>query len=231
MSDITVVVEPREEVGKNANRRLRASGSVPAVVYGGGKDAVPIKVDERTMRDFLKETGSENMVFLLKLGDTGKSRHAMIRDLQIDTVDRRICHIDFQRVLLVQVPQRVTGLDHHLASVGAHRGCPDAVARPGAVRTGRQEQSPLGSQQVGADRDQRQQVPPAGPALLASPGQFAGLPRALHGGEEAAVRVGVRARAPPVDEVRGALRTGRARCQEEGRDGDQPRSLSHHVSP
>ncbi|MCZ6508379.1 MAG: 50S ribosomal protein L25 [Acidobacteria bacterium] len=100
MSDVTVVVYPREETGKNANRRLRVSGSIPAVVYGGGKESVAIKVDEKMMHEFLQETGSENAVFLLKLGDTGKSRHAMIRDLQIDTVERRISHIDFQRVLL-----------------------------------------------------------------------------------------------------------------------------------
>lgn len=100
MSDITVVVEPRSETGKGANRRLRASGAIPAVVYGGGKDAVAISVEEKTMRDFLKQAGGENAVFLLKLGDSGKSRHAMIRELQIDPISRTIDHIDFQRVLL-----------------------------------------------------------------------------------------------------------------------------------
>jgi large subunit ribosomal protein L25 len=125
MSDITVVVEPRAEVGKNANRRLRTTGSIPAVVYGGGKDSVAIRVDEKTMHDFLKETGSENMVFLLKLGDSGKSRHAMIRDLQIDTVDRRIQHIDFQRVLLDE-KVRVT--------VGVRlEGVPEGVKNQGGV--------------------------------------------------------------------------------------------------
>ena len=131
MSDITVVVEPREEVGKGPNGRLRASGSIPAVVYGGGKDSIAIKVDEKTMHDFLKETGSENMVFLLKLGDSGKSRHAMIRDLQIDTVERRILHIDFQRVLLdekvrVTVGVRVKGVPEGVKNQG---GVLDFVSR------------------------------------------------------------------------------------------------------
>ncbi len=125
MSDITVVVESREEVGKGANRRLRATGSVPAVVYGGGKDSVSIQVDEKTMHDFLKETGSENMVFLLKLGDTGKSRHAMIRDLQIDTVERRIQHIDFQRVLLDEKVRVAVGV--------RLEGTPEGVKNQGGV--------------------------------------------------------------------------------------------------
>ena len=86
MSDVTVVVYPREETGKGANGRLRVAGSIPAVVYGGGKESVAIKVDEKTMHEFLKHSGTENSVFLLKLGDSGKSRHAMIRDLQIDTI-------------------------------------------------------------------------------------------------------------------------------------------------
>ena len=118
-------MQPREETGKNSNRRLRASGSIPAVVYGAGKDAVAIKVDEREMHDFLKETGSENSVFLLKLGDSGKSRHAMIRDLQIDTVERRISHIDFQRILMdekVRVAVAVTV-----------EGTPEGVKNQGGV--------------------------------------------------------------------------------------------------
>ena len=125
MSDKTVVVQPREETGKNANRRLRESGSIPAVVYGAGKEPVAIKVDERLMREFLRETGSENAVFLLKLGESGKKRHAMIRDLQIDPIARQISHIDFQRILLdekVRVTVAVTA-----------EGTPEGVKNQGGV--------------------------------------------------------------------------------------------------
>ncbi len=125
MSDITVVVEPREETGKNSNRRLRASGSIPAVVYGAGREAVPITVHEKTMREFLKEVGGENAVFLLKLGDSAKSRHAMIRDLQINPVLRTIEHIDFQRVLMDEKVKVMVGV--HL------EGTPDGVKNEGGM--------------------------------------------------------------------------------------------------
>lgn len=125
MSDITVVVQPREETGTNANRRLRASGTIPAVIYGGGRDSVAIKVEEKTMREFLHETGSENSVFLLKLGDSGKSRHAMIRDLQIDVIERRISHIDFQRVLLDEKVRVTVGV--------TIEGVPEGVKNQGGV--------------------------------------------------------------------------------------------------
>lgn len=101
MSELTVVVEEREKIGKSANRRLRREGRIPAVVYGGGRPSVAISVDERTMKDLLK-AGHEHGVFLLQLGESGKSRHAMIRDLDIDPIQRRIHHIDFLRVLMDQ---------------------------------------------------------------------------------------------------------------------------------
>jgi large subunit ribosomal protein L25 len=131
MSDKTVVVQPREATGKGANRRLRQSGTIPAVVYGGGKDPVAIQVDEKMMRDFLHVPGSENTVFLLQLGETGKSRHAMIRDLQIDTISRQISHIDFQRVLMdekvrVEVPITLNGLPDGVKNQG---GVLDFVTR------------------------------------------------------------------------------------------------------
>ncbi len=47
MSDITLEVQSREETGTNANRRLRAAGLIPAVVYGGDLDPVAIQVDRR----------------------------------------------------------------------------------------------------------------------------------------------------------------------------------------
>lgn len=131
MSNLTVVVQPRSATGKNANRQLRAAGAIPAVVYGGGRESVAIQVDEKTMREFLKDAGSENALFLLQLGDSGKSRHAMIRDLQIDPIDRRISHIDFQRVLLdekvrVDVGVHLTGIAEGVKNQG---GVLDFVTR------------------------------------------------------------------------------------------------------
>ena len=59
MSEITIEVDEREETGKNANRRLRAAGYVPAVVYGGGKDALPIRVEKKVIQDLLRQEGGE----------------------------------------------------------------------------------------------------------------------------------------------------------------------------
>lgn len=114
MSELTIQVEEREERGKNAMRRLRASGFLPAVVYGAGKDTVPIKVERRAMLELLRTSTSEHAVFLLKLGGSDATRHAMIKEMQVDAVTRRIEHIDFQRVRMdvavtVAVPVELIG--------------------------------------------------------------------------------------------------------------------------
>ncbi len=122
MQEMTVVVAERVPGSKNANRRLRAAGRIPAVVYGGGRPPVPISVDHRTMHELLKG-GNENAVFLLQLGETGKSRHAMIRELRVDPVSRTIEHIDFLRVVMtekvrVKVPIELQGIAEGVKNEG-----------------------------------------------------------------------------------------------------------------
>jgi large subunit ribosomal protein L25 len=126
---MTIEVQPRQETGKNANRRSRSAGKIPAVVYGGGKESVAIEVDRKTLVDTMKGHGGENPIFLLKLGD--KERHAMIRHLQLDPVSRQVIHIDFQRVqmdqkLRVAVPIELVGTAYGVKTEG---GLLDFVTR------------------------------------------------------------------------------------------------------
>lgn len=115
MSDLMIEVEKREARGKNANRRLRAEGLVPAVVYGGGKEPVPIQMKRRQLLDLMRAGGSEHAVFLLKMTGSDAKRHTMIRDLQVDPVSREIVHIDFLRIRMteavrVDIPVEVEGM-------------------------------------------------------------------------------------------------------------------------
>lgn len=114
MIETTLEVHPRDAAGKNANRRLRAAGQLPAVVYGAGKAPVPIQVETRKVEDLLRLASGENTVFLLELAGTGKSRHTMIRELQSDSLNGELIHIDFYRVQMdqkvrVAVPVEIVG--------------------------------------------------------------------------------------------------------------------------
>lgn len=130
MSDtLNIEVNPRPETGKNANRRARAAGKIPAVVYGGGKESVAIAVDRKTLLDTLKGHSGETPIFLLKLGD--KERHAMIRNMEVDPISRQVIHVDFQRVMMdqkvrVAVPVELVGT---AVGVKAEGGMLDFVTR------------------------------------------------------------------------------------------------------
>src|SRR6185295_4159225 len=102
MNELTIEVEKREETGKNANRRLRASGVVPAVLYGAERETMAIQVGRKAVLDLLKKSGSENPIFLLKLSDTGQERHAMVRELKSNPITRELEHVDFQRILMTE---------------------------------------------------------------------------------------------------------------------------------
>jgi large subunit ribosomal protein L25 len=123
MSELSIDVQKRTQTGTNANRRLRQSGKIPAVVYGGGKDTVPIELTRKTLIDLLKSGETENAIFLLKLGDSGEERHAMIHEMQIDPLTRQIVHIDFQRIVMtekvkVQVPIELVGTAYGVKTEG-----------------------------------------------------------------------------------------------------------------
>ncbi len=123
MSEIVLEVHNREATGKNANRRLRTTGQVPAVVYGGKVDTASIQVDERKVDEILRSGSGENTVFLLQLHGTDQKRHAMIRELQTDSITGQKIHIDFQRIDLAEkvrvvVPIEILGVPEGVKTDG-----------------------------------------------------------------------------------------------------------------
>lgn len=118
MSELVIEVQSREKTGKNHNRRLRAAGEVPAVVYGSGLDPAAIQVDRKTVDELLRKTEGDNPVFLLKLAGTDKSRHCMIRELLTDPITGSMLHIDFQRIDLKKEVHVSVQIELHGTPVG-----------------------------------------------------------------------------------------------------------------
>src|ERR1044071_8777352 len=99
MAEVTLEVSRREKSGKEIAKKLRAAGKVPAVVYGGHKEPVAIEVDRKAVSELVqKSEHGVRSIFLLKMSGTDQQRHAMIKDIQIDPISRRMTHIDFVRV-------------------------------------------------------------------------------------------------------------------------------------
>ncbi len=104
--------QPRAPGTKNDARRVRREGKVPAVVYGAGKQAVPVSVDPRQVSRILHSRTGHNTVFDLALD--GERTKAMIVDWQYEPIKGALLHIDLKRIamdqkLKVNVPIVLTG--------------------------------------------------------------------------------------------------------------------------
>jgi large subunit ribosomal protein L25 len=93
---IELNAKKREAQGTGASRRLRRAGSVPGIVYGGGKDAVTIELNHKEL--FLQFRHEAFHASILNLNLDGKKEQVLLRDYQIHPVRNEIQHIDFQRV-------------------------------------------------------------------------------------------------------------------------------------
>jgi large subunit ribosomal protein L25 len=91
----------RVERGKNAARRLRGAGRVPAVLYGKGEDAVAITLDRKEMTRILGSPSGHNRILNLKL-DGGTNAAGMAVDWQVDPLRGDLLHVDVKRVDLTQ---------------------------------------------------------------------------------------------------------------------------------
>ena len=115
--DATLDVVTRDGRGKNEARRLRASGRIPAVVYGSRRDGktpegVPVAVDPKALLRILHSESGANTLINLKL-DGGEAR-VMIKEYQLDPITHQLLHADFyqlamDRAITVTVPIAIEG--------------------------------------------------------------------------------------------------------------------------
>lgn len=97
---IEITAKKREAQGTGASRRLRRSGNVPGIVYGGGKDAINIELNHKDL--FLQFRHEAFHASILDLILDGKKEQVLLRDFQMHPVRNTIQHIDFQRVSATQ---------------------------------------------------------------------------------------------------------------------------------
>jgi len=112
MEQIIVEATPREDRGKNAARRMRRTGHVPAVLYGGGGDALALTVNAKRLAAILRSESGRNTILQIKM-PTGEQR-AMLKDWQVDPVQGSLLHVDLMRIamdvrLRVKVPVHTFG--------------------------------------------------------------------------------------------------------------------------
>jgi large subunit ribosomal protein L25 len=126
-----VVAKPREgKFNKNAARRVRVAGKIPAVLYGSGHSPVAIEVEPKQISRILFSEAGHNTIFDVEVSGQPSAK-AMIVDWQREPINDRLIHIDLKRIALdkllrVSVRVKLAGIP---IGVKASGGILDQVLR------------------------------------------------------------------------------------------------------
>ena len=114
MAQTQIVVEgaPRSDRGKNEARRLRQTGKVPAVLYGGKGNSITLALNAKQIGAILRSASGHNTLFQVDLA--GKHEPAILKDWQVDPLSGKLLHVDLLRVAMdvrmrVKVPVHTFG--------------------------------------------------------------------------------------------------------------------------
>ena len=114
MAETQIIVEgaPRSDRGKNEARRLRQTGKVPAVLYGGKGNSITLALNAKQIGAILRSASGHNTLFQVDLA--GKHEPAILKDWQVDPLSGKLLHVDLLRVAMdvrmrVKVPVHTFG--------------------------------------------------------------------------------------------------------------------------
>jgi large subunit ribosomal protein L25 len=102
MQQIVIEAQRRVPGGKNVNRRLRQSAKIPAVVYGAGREPLPLVVDPEAISDILHSQSGHNTIFAVSV-DGGAQANVMVKDYQLDPVRGNLIHADLYEIAMDQL--------------------------------------------------------------------------------------------------------------------------------
>jgi large subunit ribosomal protein L25 len=123
----------RSESGKSAARQLRREGSIPAVLYGHGRDPEPLTISNA---EFDKALASVSGTSIIKIKIGSKTSRALIQEVQRHPTRAQILHVDFLEVhkgekLTVRPPIRLNGSPEGVRNQG---GVLDQILRELEIR-------------------------------------------------------------------------------------------------
>jgi large subunit ribosomal protein L25 len=112
MEQIIVEAAPRDSRGKNAAKRLRVAGTVPAVLYGGKTGPQALQVNTKHVSAILRSETGHNTILTVKT-QSGED-FAIVKEYQVDPIKGTLLHVDLLRVAMdvrmrVKVPVHTFG--------------------------------------------------------------------------------------------------------------------------
>ena len=94
----TFGADPREAHGKGASRRLRHAGKVPAILYGGHKEAEPLVLDQQNLLTMIGDERFYSSIVQVNVSN-GTQQEAIVKDVQMHPARNVVVHVDLQRVV------------------------------------------------------------------------------------------------------------------------------------
>ena len=122
MAQLSIPASSRTAVGKGPNRRLRAAGMIPAVVYGGSAGSRSLTVSPRHVTDIVRSPRGVNTIFSLEIDGEESVEQVMIHDYQLHPLDHSVLHADLMRVDLERASNWHVPVHLEGESVGVKRG-------------------------------------------------------------------------------------------------------------
>ncbi len=97
--EATLTASARTGRGKNEARRLRRSGQLPAVVYGGEHSGVPVSIDPKALLEIFHSESGINTLIGLSV-DNGSTNQVLVKEFQLHPVTNELLHVDFYELAL-----------------------------------------------------------------------------------------------------------------------------------
>ncbi|MGH7975306.1 MAG: 50S ribosomal protein L25 [Limisphaerales bacterium] len=115
MKSVALKAYPRSQMQRAEVKKLRASGRVPATIYGRQAKPQNLEINAKEIRDLIHHSVSENLLVDLSVENDARSKRlALVQEIQHHPIDGKVLHIDFHEVaenekVTVQVPVETTG--------------------------------------------------------------------------------------------------------------------------
>jgi len=117
MTTVRLRAQPREGLGKGVARKIRASGRIPAVIYGPGRETRTLSLDAHEVERVFSGISVENTLLdvVIDLGGKSETLRSLVREVQVHPVRPEVLHVDFYAVAAgqtveVEVPVKLVGV-------------------------------------------------------------------------------------------------------------------------
>ena len=139
MKSVPLNAFPRSQAGRGGVKKLRTSGRIPAVIYGGQTQPQNLEVSTKELEELIHHSVSENI--LVDLSVDQAKRLALVQEIQHHPLDGQVLHVDFHEVsehekVILQVPVETIGEAAGVKNSGGTVSGPAMIARPWMASSG-----------------------------------------------------------------------------------------------